>query len=116
LVALQQTTLEEPYSIIHRLKLAKAYKALGYPDLAAGDAYKALILVDELLDEGEYYDETLEAAKTDFISERLSKLAVDKEGDDSSTEDDEILTLAKDNLSKSAYVSVYRTCVPSVES
>jgi hypothetical protein len=105
LVTLQQTTLEEPYSILHRLKLAKAYKDLGYPDLAAGDAYKALILVDEVVDAGEYYDEALEAARTDFISERMAALTANTETEGPSTQDDEITTCAQTRWSKSAYVS-----------
>ena len=49
LVALQEATPNQPYSITHRLDLARAYKALGYPDLAASDAYKALLLIDEVV-------------------------------------------------------------------
>ncbi|KAF1942164.1 hypothetical protein EJ02DRAFT_180962 [Clathrospora elynae] len=101
--ALQQSTLIEPYSIVHRLKLARAYKNLGYPDLAAGDAYKALILVDEVVDEGEYYDQALEAARTDFISERMATLSVKTDEDAASTEDEEIVTWAQISWSKSAY-------------
>ncbi|ORX98317.1 hypothetical protein BCR34DRAFT_606987 [Clohesyomyces aquaticus] len=67
---LQDRLSDQPYSIILRLELAKAYKALGYPDLAAGDAYKALLLVDEVADEGEFYEEALSAARLDMISER----------------------------------------------
>lgn len=66
LLELQNHTPENPYSILHRLALAKAYKDLGYPDLAAGDAYKALLLVDEIAEEGEYYDEALEATISDY--------------------------------------------------
>lgn len=50
---------------MHRIRLAEAYKHLGYPDLAAGDAYKALLLVDEIVEDGEYHDEVLEAALED---------------------------------------------------
>ena len=66
LLELQDRTPEKPYSISHRLALAKAYENLGYPDLAAGDAYKALLLVDEVAEEGEYYDEALEATISDY--------------------------------------------------
>jgi hypothetical protein len=59
-----------PYSIVLRLRLAKAYKDLGYPDLAVGDAYKALLLADELGEEGEFQEETLSAALVDFRSKR----------------------------------------------
>jgi hypothetical protein len=103
LVAFQQATTEEPYSILCRLRLAKAYQALGYPDLAAGDAYKALILVDEVVDQGEYHDEALDAARTDVISERMTNLDLDDETKTSSLQDDEILTWAQTHWSKSAY-------------
>lgn len=101
----QQATVEEPYSISSRLRLSKAYQALGYPDLAAGDAYKALILVDEVLDEGEYHDEALEAARTDVISERMTGLNLKDEEKNSSLEDDDILTWAQTRWSRSAYVN-----------
>ncbi|KAF1833785.1 hypothetical protein BDW02DRAFT_359923 [Decorospora gaudefroyi] len=105
LVALQQTTREDPYSILHRLKLAKAYKNLGYPDLAAGDAYKALILVDELVDEGEYHDEALEAAQKDLLSEEMANLTVGMETQAPLVQHDDlkVVTWAQTRWSKSAY-------------
>ena len=66
LFELRQRTTDQPYSIPHRLKLAKAYQNLGYPDLGAGDAYKALVLIDEVREEGEYHEEAVEAAVNDF--------------------------------------------------
>jgi len=67
LLELRQRTADQPYSIVHRLKLAKAYRDLGYPDLGAGDAYKALILIDEVKDEGfEYHEEAVAAAVKDL--------------------------------------------------
>jgi hypothetical protein len=113
LCALQKNTPDEPYSILHRLKLAKAYKKLGYPDLAAGDAYKALVLVDEIVDEGEYYDETLEAARADFVSVKLATLEMNNEKEIASTEDDEVLIWAQTQWSNSAYVS---NCIVSCSS
>ncbi|KAK6427640.1 hypothetical protein LTR95_015962, partial [Oleoguttula sp. CCFEE 5521] len=40
--------LTQPHicSIEVRMELAKVYRALGYPDLAAGEAYKSLLLID----------------------------------------------------------------------
>lgn len=67
---LQELLSTEPYSVILRLRLATTYEILGYPDLAAGDAYKALLLVDELVDEGEYYEQALSAAEFDIKSEK----------------------------------------------
>jgi len=105
LVALQETTVEEPYSISCRLRLAKAYQVLGYPDLAAGDAYKALMLVDEVVQEGEYHDEALQAAWADVISERMADLNISDETRTSPLKEEDILIWAQTRWSKSAYVS-----------
>ncbi|KAH0538674.1 hypothetical protein FGG08_004749 [Glutinoglossum americanum] len=49
---------ESPYDLILYLDRARVYTRLGYPDLAAGDAYRALLLADEVRDEtGEYHEE-----------------------------------------------------------
>jgi hypothetical protein len=54
-----------PYDLIIHLERAATYSDLGYPDLAAGDAYKALLLTDEVANEGfEYHDQAMEALKT----------------------------------------------------
>ncbi|MCJ1287772.1 hypothetical protein MMC26_007124 [Xylographa opegraphella] len=51
-----------PYDAKAYLNRADLYQYLGFPDLAAGDAYKALLLADEATDEsGEYHDAALEA-------------------------------------------------------
>jgi hypothetical protein len=50
---------EHPYSIDLYSRIANAYADCGYPDLAAGAAYKALLLIDQLDDEGaEFYEPT----------------------------------------------------------
>ncbi len=41
-----------PYDLILYLNRAAIHSDLGYPDLAAGDAYRALLLADEVLNEG----------------------------------------------------------------
>lgn len=104
LVALQKATPEQPYSIPHRLNLAKAYKELGYPDLAAGDAYKALILVDELTEEGEYHDEALEAAHADLIPEKMADFSIDAENEAIPSEYDNVINYARTRWSRTAYV------------
>ncbi|KAF2651792.1 hypothetical protein K491DRAFT_82697 [Lophiostoma macrostomum CBS 122681] len=71
---LQQGLTSRPYSAILRLQLAKAYRELGYPDLAAGDAYKALLLLDELTEGAEYHDEALSAAQSDIDSGQSTHL------------------------------------------
>lgn len=51
-----------PYDSFLYLDRARCHEALGYPDLAAGDAYKAILLIDEAEDEsGEYHEEALGA-------------------------------------------------------
>ncbi len=51
-----------PYDIVLYLRRAAVYAQLAYPDLAAGDAYRALLLTDELCDESfEYHGQTAEA-------------------------------------------------------
>lgn len=53
---------ESPYDLIRYLQRAVVYSNLGYPDLAAGDAYRALLLTDEVRNEGfEYHDEAVKA-------------------------------------------------------
>ncbi|PHH63936.1 hypothetical protein CDD81_5155 [Ophiocordyceps australis] len=53
-----------PYDLILHLERAVVHSDLGYPDLAAGDAYRALLLTDEVANEGfEYHDQALESLK-----------------------------------------------------
>lgn len=53
---------ESPYDLIRYLQRAVVYSNLGYPDLAAGDAYRALLLTDEVRNEGfEYHDQAVES-------------------------------------------------------
>lgn len=53
---------DSPYNLILYLQRAVVYSNLGYPDLAAGDAYRALLLTDEIRDDGfEYHDQAVEA-------------------------------------------------------
>lgn len=51
-----------PYDLILYLDRAAVHSDLGYPDLAAGDAYRALTLADEVLNEGfEYHEQAFES-------------------------------------------------------
>ncbi|KAF4505424.1 hypothetical protein G6O67_007376 [Ophiocordyceps sinensis] len=51
-----------PYDLILYLERAVVHSDLGYPDLAAGDAYRALLLADEVANEGfEYHHQALES-------------------------------------------------------
>jgi hypothetical protein len=51
---------DAPYDLILYLERAVVHSDLGYPDLAAGDAYRSLLLTDEVLNEGfEYHEQAL---------------------------------------------------------
>lgn len=89
---------------MQRLNLAKAYRNLGYPDLAIGDAYKALLLVDEVAEEGEYHEEALEAANADYLSEKVTGLNIDAGNDAGSKEEEGVVSWAQEHLSRTAYV------------
>ncbi|KAF2856735.1 hypothetical protein T440DRAFT_6980 [Plenodomus tracheiphilus IPT5] len=103
LIALQQRTSTAPYSIVHRLKLAQAYRDLGYPDLAVGDAYKALLLVDEVLEDGEYHEEALDAARLDYASEQLACASIEDSGNDTDPLSSNVTDWAKGTCLKEAY-------------
>ena len=56
--ALTEELYQSPYNASLYLARAECYQTLGFPDLAAGDAYKALLLTDEATDEsGEYHEQ-----------------------------------------------------------
>ncbi|PFH57886.1 hypothetical protein XA68_14438 [Ophiocordyceps unilateralis] len=51
-----------PYDLILYLERAVVHSDLGYPDLAAGDAYRALLLADEVANDAfEYHQQALES-------------------------------------------------------
>ncbi len=54
-----------PYDLILYLERAAVHSELGYPDLAAGDSYRALLLCDECANEGfEYHEQALETLQS----------------------------------------------------
>ncbi|KAL9047954.1 MAG: hypothetical protein Q9162_007902 [Coniocarpon cinnabarinum] len=56
---------DEPYSLLHYLQRARVHADMGYPDLAVMDAYKVLLLADEVTDEsGEFHDQALASIQT----------------------------------------------------
>lgn len=66
---LQNKLSNEPYSLALHIRLSHELKDLGYPDFAAGYAYKALLLIDEILeDSGEYHEQALDATKLSLKS------------------------------------------------
>ncbi|RDA92784.1 hypothetical protein CP533_0795 [Ophiocordyceps camponoti-saundersi (nom. inval.)] len=59
---LSQGLASLPYDLILYLERAVVHSDLGYPDLAAGDAYRALLLADEVADDAfEYHSQALES-------------------------------------------------------
>lgn len=55
---------ENPYDLDFYLQRAVCHENLGFPDLAVGDAYRALLLTDEVQDEsGEYHEQAIDAIK-----------------------------------------------------
>ena len=59
---------DQPYSIHLYLSIADCYSDLGYPDLAVGAAYKALLLADALEDDCDEYYESAFNAVVEFVS------------------------------------------------
>lgn len=58
-----------PYDAYTFLRRAICYERLGFPDLAVGDAYRALLLTDEVQDEsGEYHEQAREAIEQSLES------------------------------------------------
>lgn len=59
-----------PYDLILYIERAVVYSDLGYPDLAAGDGYRALLLSDEVRDESfEYHEHALSALLSYSLSD-----------------------------------------------
>ncbi|KAL2168191.1 hypothetical protein VTG60DRAFT_308 [Thermothelomyces hinnuleus] len=59
---LTEALARSPYDLILYLERALVHSDLAYPDLAAGDAYRALLLADEVRDESfEYHDQAKES-------------------------------------------------------
>ncbi|CZR54403.1 related to MYND domain protein [Phialocephala subalpina] len=59
--SLTKHLLKHPYDLVGYLERAACHSDLAYPDLAASDSYRALLLCDECANEGfEYHDQTWE--------------------------------------------------------
>ncbi|GME38422.1 Mynd domain-containing protein [Neofusicoccum parvum] len=103
---LENRIAEQPYSISLRLQQAELYRALGFPDLAAGEAYRALLLVDEVLDEsGEYHEQALEDITEEVARKPASRLAECTESKecDVEVEEDEACLWAQTVWTDAAY-------------
>ena len=71
----ETVTLNQPYAVPPYLDLAECYRALHYPDLAAGAAYKALLLVDAIGDESDEYHDRAVASTREFLQDREDRSA-----------------------------------------
>ncbi|GAB7354370.1 hypothetical protein MBLNU459_g4875t2 [Dothideomycetes sp. NU459] len=65
---------EHPYNIQLYTQLSLAYITAGYPDLAIGSAYKALLLIDVINNEDEeYYEQTMTSLMQSISKEPLPR-------------------------------------------
>lgn len=60
-------------------------------------------MIDEVVEEGEYHEEALEAAKIDFASEKLSKLDIQQNPEDLANGDTGVIAWFQCDCSKKAY-------------
>ncbi|KAI9724845.1 MAG: hypothetical protein M1812_000121 [Candelaria pacifica] len=65
--SLTELLYASPYDLVLYIQRSNAYEHLGFPDLAAGDAYRALLLTDEVQDgSGEYHELAKDALRAYF--------------------------------------------------
>ncbi|KAF2234376.1 hypothetical protein EV356DRAFT_446797 [Viridothelium virens] len=109
---LQTNLINEPYSVAVHLALSQRLKSLRYPDLAAGYAYKALLLIDEVLeDSGEYHEQAFEAAQNflkspgDDLADAVAGLTLQDKGSEQpkGISNDRIMALASGPWREIAY-------------
>lgn len=96
-----------PYEPGNYLTRAEQYEILGFPDLAAGDAYKALLLSDEIGDGcGEYHERVVMAVEKatvgiDGFDGHWTKAILSKYGQPANSRNDDIQNgESQDALSK----------------
>lgn len=80
LLTINQEIQTNSYLPNNYLFRAEWYEANGFPDLAAGDVYKALLLTDELRDESsEYHEQVLKAVElsTDISYSHCERKVID---------------------------------------
>jgi len=65
---LTDALFDSPYDLILYLERAVVYSHLAYPDLAASDAYRALLLTDEVLNASFEYHEQAQEALQEYVS------------------------------------------------
>ncbi|KAK1751740.1 hypothetical protein QBC47DRAFT_306922 [Echria macrotheca] len=72
--AMTDALVRNPYDLILYLDRAVVYSNLAYPDLAAGDAYRALLLADEARDESFEYHEQAREALERYVTESIPEV------------------------------------------
>ena len=96
----QTHVLAAPYRIDYRLNLAQAYGQSQYPDLAAGEAYLALLLIDEARDEsGEYHEYTSTATKHAILADYSNSDNLEREKPLGPSKQYDKVTITEDVLS-----------------
>ena len=95
----------DPYSPTAYLNRASCYERLGYPDLAAGDAYRALLLTDEIEDSGEYFDNVREALESDWSGDEKGGLSA---GSNQKYSPEEEILVKAQGAAKNAFVMLAR--------
>ncbi|KAL2213689.1 wd and tetratricopeptide repeat protein [Sarocladium strictum] len=107
-----------PYDLVLYLERAAVHADLAYPDLAAGDAYRALLLTDEVANEGfEYHEQAIEALQM-YLGQPVSEvLAFGDLSDDWTPEltgEPAQTALAAQGLAKLASVRAYQMLAMSL--
>jgi hypothetical protein len=64
-----------------------------------------LLLIDEVVEEGEYHEEALEAARDDWLSKQLDSLEIKTQRENDSSTEDSAISWAQIDCSKIAYES-----------
>ena len=64
---------QDPFCLPTYVDNSQRYLQLGYPDLAAGEAYKALLLADAVRDEGDEYHQPAVNAMNDDLDNLSSR-------------------------------------------
>lgn len=69
-------------------------------------------MVDEVVEEGEYHDEALEAAQADYLADKVVRLSVDQGHESAFAEEHDVVVWAQTICSKTAYASTIQSRTP----
>lgn len=86
--AAEASLLEDAHNPIQHLRLGKIHFQLGFPDLAAADAYRALTLFDSVLDSCSDYPARKRVTSTDDCMLNADSLSDEPEDDDSQSSEE----------------------------